>query len=91
MDSVAQSANFGLFVQSLSEQYVTHIIEMPFYASLKQLIYNFCVFIAKLDCLNFAEQFGKKLTFRNSVGQFFAAEGHRIEGPPPKDVFCSFP
>ena len=24
-------------------------------------------------------------------GQYFAAEGREIEGPPPKDVFGSFP
>ena len=45
-------------VWAMSEQYVTLIIKMPFYASLKQWIYNFCAFIAKLVCRNFAQQFG---------------------------------
>jgi hypothetical protein len=49
----AKHANFGL-----SEQYVTLIIKMPVYASLKQWIYNFRAFIAKLVCQNFAQKFG---------------------------------
>ena len=79
-----------LKVWAMIEQYVTLIIKIPVYASLKQWIYNFCAFIAKLVCRNFAEKFGssnppaqKKMTFWNS-GAPFGVSGIRKKSAPLK-------
>ena len=62
---------------AMSKQYVTIIIKMPFYASLKQWIYSFILFYCKIGLLwfihflrnNWAVKSARaqNLTFRNSV------------------------